>query len=43
MDQERHMGQRLRGLGLGLIVMGVMALAHPAMAQEGTITDSSTT
>src|ERR1044071_4369054 len=40
MDQERHMGQRLRGLGLGLIVMGVMALAHPAMAQEGTITDS---
>jgi len=38
MNQERRMGPWLRGLGLGLVVIGMAA--HPAMAQEGTITDS---
>ena len=38
MNQERRMGQWLQGLGLGLVVLGMAA--HPAMAQEGTITDS---
>ena len=41
MDQERHVGQWLRRLGLGLIVMGAVAAApSPAAAQEGTIADS---
>jgi hypothetical protein len=42
MDQERRMSAWLRRLGMGLVVMGglVVVVAHPTMAQEGTITDS---